>query len=45
MNPMKHMIEDLKMALTDWSEPLMNIGLLLIWGSLAFIVCFGVCSL
>lgn len=45
MNPMKHMIEDLKMVLTDWSEPLMNIGLLLIWGGLALIVYQAVCSL
>lgn len=39
------MIEDLKMVLTDWSEPLMNIGLLMIWGGLATILCLAVCSL
>lgn len=46
MNPMKHMIEDLWLALTDWrSEPLMNVAILMQWTSLAIILYALVSSL
>ena len=39
------LIEDLKMALTDWRDPFANVGILMCWGGLAAILGLAVCSL
>ena len=42
---MHDLIEDLKMALTDWRDPFTNVGILMCWGGLAAILGFAVCNL